>query len=194
VLAAPRSRRSVAQPAASKTPAASSSAASAGNRSVGRRNQDRYGIPAPTPRHLAEKILTSRSAFEGERKQVTVLFADVSYFEAHAQLALAGGLLATDGVVPVRRSTPPSNVPSVWSRGSRAARCRRGSWRRAGGWLRRSVRQRLPTGRCGKRSNSTEPSARRDTPSGLRRNSSWRPLDEMRQKSYRATQYSLGKG
>ena len=33
-----------------------------------------------TPRHLAEKILTSRSALEGERKQVTVLFADVSGF------------------------------------------------------------------------------------------------------------------
>src|SRR5262245_8181728 len=30
-----------------------------------------------TPKHLAEKILTSRSALEGERKQVTVLFADV---------------------------------------------------------------------------------------------------------------------
>jgi class 3 adenylate cyclase len=32
---------------------------------------------AYTPRHLAEKILTSRIALEGERKQVTVLFADV---------------------------------------------------------------------------------------------------------------------
>jgi class 3 adenylate cyclase/ribosomal protein L40E len=30
-----------------------------------------------TPKHLAEKILTARSALEGERKQVTVLFADV---------------------------------------------------------------------------------------------------------------------
>jgi class 3 adenylate cyclase/tetratricopeptide (TPR) repeat protein len=30
-----------------------------------------------TPRHLAEKILTSRTALEGERKQVTVLFADL---------------------------------------------------------------------------------------------------------------------
>ncbi len=30
-----------------------------------------------TPQHLAEKILTSRSALEGERKQVTVLFADM---------------------------------------------------------------------------------------------------------------------
>jgi class 3 adenylate cyclase/tetratricopeptide (TPR) repeat protein len=32
---------------------------------------------AYTPKHLAEKILSSRSALEGERKQVTVLFADV---------------------------------------------------------------------------------------------------------------------
>ena len=30
-----------------------------------------------TPNHLAEKILQSKSALEGERKQVTVLFADV---------------------------------------------------------------------------------------------------------------------
>jgi class 3 adenylate cyclase len=33
-----------------------------------------------TPPYLAEKILTSRSALEGERKQVTVLFADVTGF------------------------------------------------------------------------------------------------------------------
>src|SRR5262249_36547784 len=31
-----------------------------------------------TPKHLAEKILTSRSALEGERKQVTVLFCDIT--------------------------------------------------------------------------------------------------------------------
>ncbi|HEX5022720.1 MAG TPA: adenylate/guanylate cyclase domain-containing protein, partial [Candidatus Binatia bacterium] len=30
-----------------------------------------------TPKHLAEKILTSKSALEGERKQLTVLFADM---------------------------------------------------------------------------------------------------------------------
>ena len=42
------------------------------------------GIPPPardphayTPKHLADKILTSRSTLEGERKQVTILFADV---------------------------------------------------------------------------------------------------------------------
>jgi class 3 adenylate cyclase/tetratricopeptide (TPR) repeat protein len=38
----------------------------------------RFASPgAYTPKHLAEKILTSRSALEGERKQVTVLFADL---------------------------------------------------------------------------------------------------------------------
>jgi class 3 adenylate cyclase/tetratricopeptide (TPR) repeat protein len=30
-----------------------------------------------TPKHLADRILASRSAFEGERKQVTVLFCDI---------------------------------------------------------------------------------------------------------------------
>ncbi len=34
-------------------------------------------LDAYTPKHLAEKILTSRSVLEGERKQVTVLFADL---------------------------------------------------------------------------------------------------------------------
>ncbi len=33
-----------------------------------------------TPKHLAERILTSRTALEGERKQVTVLFADLQNF------------------------------------------------------------------------------------------------------------------
>jgi hypothetical protein len=38
--------------------------------------QDRLPL-AYTPPYLAEKILTSKSALEGERKQVTVLFADL---------------------------------------------------------------------------------------------------------------------
>src|SRR5690348_17416038 len=37
-------------------------------------------VPAPdtyVPKYLAEKILASRNKLEGERKQVTVLFADI---------------------------------------------------------------------------------------------------------------------
>jgi hypothetical protein len=37
-------------------------------------------LPSPdayTPKHLADKILTSKAALEGERKQVTILFADL---------------------------------------------------------------------------------------------------------------------
>src|SRR6266536_2479375 len=40
--------------------------------------QDKFTSPDTyTPKYLAEKILTSKSALEGERKQVTVLFADL---------------------------------------------------------------------------------------------------------------------
>jgi class 3 adenylate cyclase len=43
-----------------------------------RRSTHRSGHPLTyTPPYLAEKILTSKSALEGERKQVTVLFADL---------------------------------------------------------------------------------------------------------------------
>jgi len=38
--------------------------------------QDRFSSPESyTPRHLAERILTSKNALDRERKQVTVLFA-----------------------------------------------------------------------------------------------------------------------
>jgi class 3 adenylate cyclase/tetratricopeptide (TPR) repeat protein len=40
--------------------------------------RSRFAAPNTyTPKHLAEKIVTSKSALEGERKQVTVLFADL---------------------------------------------------------------------------------------------------------------------
>jgi class 3 adenylate cyclase/tetratricopeptide (TPR) repeat protein len=49
-------------------------ASAAGARPAG----ERFGSPETyTPKHLAEKILTSKAALEGERKQVTVLFADL---------------------------------------------------------------------------------------------------------------------
>ncbi|TMB59903.1 MAG: zinc ribbon domain-containing protein [Chloroflexi bacterium] len=41
--------------------------------------EPRFSSPQTyTPKHLAEKILTSKSALEGERKQVTVLFAEAT--------------------------------------------------------------------------------------------------------------------
>jgi class 3 adenylate cyclase/tetratricopeptide (TPR) repeat protein len=46
----------------------------------------RYASPESyTPKHLAEKILTSRGAMAGERKGVTVMFADVSDFTAMSE-------------------------------------------------------------------------------------------------------------
>src|SRR5205085_7828453 len=46
----------------------------------------KYSSPqAYTPKHLAEKILTSKAALEGERKRVTVMFSDVSGFTAMSE-------------------------------------------------------------------------------------------------------------
>ncbi len=47
---------------------------------------ERFASPESyTPRHLAEKILTSKSALEGERKLVTVLFCDLANSTALAE-------------------------------------------------------------------------------------------------------------
>jgi class 3 adenylate cyclase/tetratricopeptide (TPR) repeat protein len=46
---------------------------------------ERTRIAAYTPKHLAEKILKGRSALEGERRQVTVLFADLAGFTTLAE-------------------------------------------------------------------------------------------------------------
>jgi hypothetical protein len=42
-------------------------------------------IAAYTPKHLADKVLKARSAIEGERRQVTVLFADIAGFTTLAE-------------------------------------------------------------------------------------------------------------
>ena len=45
---------------------------------TGTGTESRFASPETyTPRHLAEKLLTSRATLEGERKPVTVLFADL---------------------------------------------------------------------------------------------------------------------
>ncbi len=48
----------------------------------GRSTREDAPLQSYTPAHLIDKILVSRSAIEGERKQVTVLFVDVSGFTA----------------------------------------------------------------------------------------------------------------
>ncbi|MGH8069087.1 MAG: adenylate/guanylate cyclase domain-containing protein [Candidatus Entotheonellia bacterium] len=69
--------------------------------------QSKFTSPAAyTPKHLADKILTSRSALEGERKQVTVLFVDVLGFtslserldpeEVHGMMNRAFELMLTE--------------------------------------------------------------------------------------------------
>ena len=68
-----------------------------------------------TPKHLADKILTTRSSIEGERKLVTVLFADVAGFTSISKTSILrkstdhGRLLSDpDGRdPPVRRDDQP---------------------------------------------------------------------------------------
>src|SRR5215472_13904110 len=52
---------------------------------------DRFASPGSyTPAHLAKSILTSRSALEGERKQLTVLFCDLANSTPARRVARAG--------------------------------------------------------------------------------------------------------
>jgi len=71
-------------PATAVEPAATASTAApvaAGPSDDATSLDSKYSSPqAYTPKHLAEKILTSKSALEGERKRVTVMFVDVCGF------------------------------------------------------------------------------------------------------------------
>jgi class 3 adenylate cyclase/tetratricopeptide (TPR) repeat protein len=67
-------------PVATPEPIASSPAATASSSPYRAANPVAY-----TPKHLAEKILTSKGAIEGERKMVTVMFTDVSGFTAMSE-------------------------------------------------------------------------------------------------------------
>src|SRR2546427_218318 len=69
-------------PSAAATPTPSAPSTPPGPPAV----SDRFASPAGyTPKHLAEKILTSKGALEGERKSVTVMFSDVSGFTAMSE-------------------------------------------------------------------------------------------------------------
>ena len=46
---------------------------------------DHYKPQVYTPKHLADKILTTRSSIEGERKVLTVLFADAAKYTEIAE-------------------------------------------------------------------------------------------------------------
>src|SRR2546429_2533091 len=75
-------RLPAAAPSAPATPTQSAAAPPRGPPAV----SDRFASPAGyTPKHLAEKILTSKGALEGERKSVTVMFSDVSGFTAMSE-------------------------------------------------------------------------------------------------------------
>jgi hypothetical protein len=77
-----------------------------------------------TPAHLAEKILTTRSALEGERKQVTVLFADLKGSmelladrdpeEARAMLDPVLERMMEADERPAPSDPPPSNGTALW--------------------------------------------------------------------------------
>src|SRR5262249_46382063 len=53
--------------------------------SIPRQNTDEPSSSPYTPRYLSEDILATRSALEGERKLVTVLFADIADSSMFAQ-------------------------------------------------------------------------------------------------------------
>ena len=91
----------------------------------------KFGPPDKyTPKHLAEKILTSKSVLEGERKQVTVLFADLK--GAKELLADRDAEEARKLLDPVlermRRPCTATRKPSTRSWGTSSASSRRGSW------------------------------------------------------------------
>src|SRR5439155_1593101 len=92
---------------------------------------------AYTPPHLVEKILTSKSAIEGERKQGTVLFADLR--------GSMVGAMATDSTM----TNPPSGRPPTLAAGMDRPRLPGGIGLPAGTLrLRRAWSRSPPWARC----------------------------------------------
>src|SRR6516165_8564946 len=75
-------------------------------------NDPRFASPKNyTPQHLADKILTSRTALEGERKQVTVLFADI---KGSMELLADRDPQAKRHVLPEHRCRLQERRPRQW--------------------------------------------------------------------------------
>ena len=85
-----------------------------------------------TPKHLAEKILTSKPALEGEGKQVTALFADLEgSIELHADRDPEAARWLLDpvlGRMVVAAQHYESTVNQVTNAGLRPLNAR-GGWR-----------------------------------------------------------------
>src|SRR6266581_8013215 len=74
-----------------------------------------------TPKHLAEKILTSKAAVEGERKQVTVLFADLKANQCYERFGAAASGRRSRG--PTSPTCSPSSAGSTRPSGTPRPRC-----------------------------------------------------------------------
>jgi hypothetical protein len=102
---------------------------------------------AYTPNHLAERILDSRAAIEGERKQVTVLFADMKgSMELLADRDPEDARRIVDPVCRPprsRRSAPATPMRSSFDRSRRSASTRSG--RRTASFTRRTCSLGVPT-------------------------------------------------
>lgn len=73
-----------------------------------------------TPKHLAERILQSKAAMEGERKQVSVLFADLKGSMALAELGRASEQVgALGGRCAKRRAYTRRTASRGWPPGPR---------------------------------------------------------------------------
>jgi hypothetical protein len=69
---------------------------------------------AYTPQHLTEKILTSRSALEGERKQVTVCFADIKDSTELDDVEASGKELVERGMRVLMRDPVDADASHRW--------------------------------------------------------------------------------
>ena len=128
------------------------------------------GPASYTPKHLAERILRTRSAIEGERKHVTVLFADLVDSTRDRRAPRSGGAARGDG--PLLRAAARRG-PSLRGHGEPVHRRRdHGDLRRAGrargraaprgaGCARHAARARAPARGARRRARRRFPHAHR---------------------------------